>query len=760
MSVRWLRLVLLLVPFCLAAAPLPAPPPAPPSVPLVPAAMPAASRPDPVALAPDEAERVLALLKDDAQRTAFANQLEALIDARKATQAAAPPTPVGLVGSVLVELADTVAAVSDGLGNLAVALTAMPALAGQMAARLGDPAELQRWVAVLWKLGAVLAGGLLAERAAKLALRPLSRRVDRWHASGWAGRASTLALIAVIEALSVGGFAWVAYVVLALVEPDFITRLTALALINAFVLARLILIAAKVALAPKNDDARLLPIGAGAATFLWVWVRRLVSVPVYGTFLIQALYLLGLSYPAFALLQRVLGLVVVALAVRFVLKSRAPVRAWLHRRTGEESVAVPAAWRQFGRRVADVWHVVMIVYLIAAYFVWSVGIAGGFQYLLRVTFLSVLLLVASRAVALGLERAIAYGVLVAEEMAQEAPLVQAQANRYLPLIRGVVRGFLTLATGLLLLQVWGIDTVAWIGSEAGRRLLSMVITLMVVAALATLVWEVVSALIERFLTETDARGNPLPRSPRVRTLLPLLRNALLIVEIIVVALVVLSELGINIQPLLAGAGVVGLAIGFGAQTLVRDVITGLFILFEDAIRIGDVVEVSGKSGVVEALNIRSIKLRDLRGNLLTVPFSAVSTVLNMTKDYSFAVFDVAIDIGRSVDAVVAALAAIDAEIRADPELAAMMLAPLEVMGIDRFEGGQVVVRARVKTLAGKQWSISRAFNQRIEARLTEAGVWRPPPAMVTIPAFSMDGVPPATMPISPPAVAPVAARAD
>ena len=199
-----------------------------------------------------------------------------------------------------------------------------------------------------------------------------------------------------------------------------------------------------------------------------------------------------------------------------------------------------------------------------------------------------------------------------------------------------------------------------------------------------------------------------------------------VVLVVVVSLIVLSELGLNIAPLLAGAGVVGLAIGFGSQTLVRDVITGLFILFEDSIRVGDVVEVAGKSGSVEGITIRAIKLRDVRGTLVTVPFGSVSLVMNMTKDFSFYVFDIAIELGKDLDRVREIVFEIDAALREDPAIGPTLLAPLEILGIDRFDGAQVILRGRIRTIAGKQWAAGRAFNMLLQARLMAEGIWAAP----------------------------------
>jgi small conductance mechanosensitive channel len=213
----------------------------------------------------------------------------------------------------------------------------------------------------------------------------------------------------------------------------------------------------------------------------------------------------------------------------------------------------------------------------------------------------------------------------------------------------------------------------------------------------------------------------------VRTLLPLVRNALAVFIAVVLTLVVLSEIGIDIAPLLAGAGVVGLAIGFGSQTLVKDVITGLFMLLEDTISVGDIVTVAGRGGVVEAITIRTIKLRDSDGSLHTIPFSTVDAVQNRTKGFGQYVFEVKVDYHSDVDAVIAALKEVDAGMRADPEFRDLILEPLDIWGLDKFEDSAIVIAARTKTLPARQWTVGRAFNKRMKEHFDKIGIVMPYP---------------------------------
>jgi small conductance mechanosensitive channel len=173
--------------------------------------------------------------------------------------------------------------------------------------------------------------------------------------------------------------------------------------------------------------------------------------------------------------------------------------------------------------------------------------------------------------------------------------------------------------------------------------------------------------------------------------------------------------------------VIGLAIGFGSQKLVQDIITGMFVLFSDTMRVGDVVEVGGRAGVVEAVTIRTVVLRDYGGNVHTIPYSAIDTVTNLTKEFSYAVFDIGVGYRENVDEVMQVLRDLGAEMRQDPYFRRLILEPLEVAGVDRFADSAVVIKARFKTRPLRQWEVAREFNRRIKNRFDELRIEIPFP---------------------------------
>jgi small conductance mechanosensitive channel len=242
--------------------------------------------------------------------------------------------------------------------------------------------------------------------------------------------------------------------------------------------------------------------------------------------------------------------------------------------------------------------------------------------------------------------------------------------------------------------------------------------------LAILVWEIANAAIEQHLARLAAEAH-LARAGRLRTLLPMLRSTLLVTIVLVVALTILDELGVNIAPLLAGAGVIGIAIGFGSQKLVQDLITGLFLLLENAMQVGDVVTLGGLSGTVEALSIRTIRLRALDGSVHIVPFSAVTTVTNQTRDYGYALLDISVGLNEEPDRIIPIVRDLAAEVRRDPKWASLVLEPLDVMGIEKFVDTAWVLRVRMKTQPASRWSVGRELNRRVKLRFDELAIESP-----------------------------------
>ena len=239
-------------------------------------------------------------------------------------------------------------------------------------------------------------------------------------------------------------------------------------------------------------------------------------------------------------------------------------------------------------------------------------------------------------------------------------------------------------------------------------------------------WKTLSTIIKKKLDSLDDSKDE-AQTQRVNTLFRILKNFVSIAILIVVIMLVLSELGIQIGPLIAAAGVVGLAVGFGAQTLVKDIITGLFIILEGQITIGDIVEVAGHSGRVEAITIRTVRLRDINGHLHVVPFSEVTTVKNITQDQDYHSFEIGVSYNEDVDHVIETIEKVGKDLQKDKNFTSKINGEIEVFGLDKFEDSALIIKGRIPTVHKQQWAVRREFNRRIKIAFDKSGIEIPFP---------------------------------
>jgi small conductance mechanosensitive channel len=287
----------------------------------------------------------------------------------------------------------------------------------------------------------------------------------------------------------------------------------------------------------------------------------------------------------------------------------------------------------------------------------------------------------------------------------------------------------------------------WTERAAGWLLTSGVRVLAVALAMA-----VALAVVRRAAARLEAvvRGR-LPsfgQGGRAATLSRVVRDTARTAVWVVGGLVVLGEVGIDVKPLLAAAGIGGLAIGFGAQSLVKDLISGFFLLFDDRLRVGDVAEVAGVSGVVEDIRLRTIALRDLAGSLHIVPNGSIERVKNMTREYAFAVLDVQVAYREDPDDVVRALEAVGRELAAAPAFRDRLLAPLEVLGVEDLGASGVSIRFRLKTTPGDQWAVGRETRRRVKKAFDARGIEIPFPQQTVWFGVPKDGAAPALRVVS------------
>ena len=275
---------------------------------------------------------------------------------------------------------------------------------------------------------------------------------------------------------------------------------------------------------------------------------------------------------------------------------------------------------------------------------------------------------------------------------------------------------------------------SWLQHPIMRAALIVVVAF-VVLGIARLATSRLAATIHR-------NGGDVEGRKRVETLTSLLRHAIEVTLIVVAAIMVLGEFGVEIGPILAAAGVAGIAIGFGAQHIVQDVFNGIFILMDDEIRVGDVVSVAGKSGVVERVNLRVTVLRDLQGSVHYIPNGKIDVVTNMTKVFAYSMHDIGVAYRENIDEVTEIIRQVDEELRRSETLAQEILEPIEIMGLDRFEDSAVVIRARIKTMPQMQWKVGREFNRLLKTAFDKHGIEIPFPHVTVYQGQGKEGTAP------------------
>ena len=664
-------------------------------------------------------------LEDQTRREQLVKQLRALPAAQEPQ--AQPEEDVRTATAELLRvISERVSGATRSAAAVAGSVARLPELASELTAGLKEPAVRQRWLTILARLLGVWGAGFLAARLLRWIIRRWRNGMVAAGSHSLTRRLLILCGYLLLDLLPIAAFAAAAYGTLALLDPGAEIRLVALALVNASILSRAILAAASFFLAQESPQLRLWAISDETAHYAHQWIRRIGAISIYGFFGLEAGLLLGLDDDLYQAGLRLLGLAVLVLLLILVAQNRQEVATAI---AGDGAAAARESerLRSLRRGLSRVWHLIAGLYLILLYGVWALQIQDGFLFVLRATVLSLLVVATLRLVSRGVDHLVERGVHVSGSLRAAFPELERRLNRYFPLLRRTIQGILTVFTALVVMNLWGLNTLDWMMSGPGGVFIDAALNIVLILAVSVFVWELASGGIERYLSESDADGSTPALSARTRTLLSVSRNALLVMLTVIATLMILSELGVNIAPLLAGAGVVGLAIGFGAQRLVQDVINGVFILFQDLMSVGDVVKLGDTAGVVEALSIRTVRLRDLAGTVHTIPFSAIERVSNLTRDYSYHVFDLGIAYRKDVDEVVDLLMQIGEQLRGDPAVGPLILEPVEVFGLDAFGDSAIMIKGRIKTLPIKQWQVGRAFNRLVKRRFDEAGIEIPFP---------------------------------
>ncbi|KYG24252.1 small-conductance mechanosensitive channel [Bradyrhizobium sp. AT1] len=709
------------------------------------------------ALSPEEAKRALETLQDDKKRAQMIDTLRVIANASGPQAPAAEqksPIPLaadGLGAQLLLTVSEEIGAISSEIASVARTLTHFPAFYYWIVRTANDPAAYNLLIEIAWKLALVLGSALAAEWVlCRLIRRPvafLERRMpqaahvpqvlpiadppssvaDVTPAPELHKRRHSLARAwqvllrlppvfgrLALELLPVVVFMGVATALLGteIGEPTTV-RLVILAVANAYAFSRGLICIVRAMAGPFG----LFPVRAETAAYVEIWARRIVGVGVSGIAFANVALLLGLHRAGYAALLRMVMLVVHLFVVVIILQCRRQVAEAI--RAPAERPGIAAALRN---RIAGGWHYLAIALDLALWAVWALNIRNGYSLLLQYFVGTIVVAVITRVAIMLTLSLIDRGFRIRPEILERFPGLEIRANRYLPLLRKIVSGVIVFIGFVAVLEVWGVDAIVWFyGGQIGSRLISAVVTIGVAVLVAAAIWEASNALLDRQIN-TLSRDGHYARAARLRTFQPMLRTALLCLIATVVGLTALSEIGVNVAPLLAGAGIVGIAIGFGSQKLVQDLITGLFLLLENTVQVGDNVSVSGLSGVVENVSIRTIRLRAGDGAVHIVPFSAVTTITNASRGAGNASVSVNVAYKEDTDRAGQILKDIVEEMRREPDFRALIRGDLDLWGIDKVDGAMVSIVGQIRCTEAGRWPVQREFNRRMKLRFQQHGI--------------------------------------
>ena len=508
-------------------------------------------------------------------------------------------------------------------------------------------------------------------------------------------------------------------------------------LINASYYLMVIILAARVIMAPRKPTLRLLPLQDRDAIFLYRWIFRISLVAALfitpGVIFLSA----GRSYELFNFFYILSGLSVSILMIVMIWQSRQRVAEAICTDSADGVCENNTLLTKFART----WHYFAILYVAGSGTFWITNmLMGGSGYILNL--IASLFLIP---IFIGMDQwvqrllKIASGELpevidlsgeaktettedAAEGTAADTEEVEkTNIKHFAPLIRKIFRFVLAALLFFIILGLWGIDL------SFGRIFAADALKIMMVVIVGFVIWEFAKSRIDRKLKEempdTDeemeeggAGGS------RIGTLLMLLRKFILAIMVIMVSLIVLSGLGVNIGPLIAGAGVIGLAIGFGAQTLVKDIISGIFFLIDDAFRVGDFIETAGTKGMVEHISLRSLRLRHPRGPVHTIPFGGMGTVTNNSRDYIISKLDFRVRYDTDVDKVRKIIKKINKKIQKDEEMGPVMLDKIKSQGVRELDDSAMIMRVKFKTIPGEQFVVRREVFRMMQESFRENGI--------------------------------------
>ncbi|MBC6716680.1 mechanosensitive ion channel [Aurantimonas sp. DM33-3] len=664
---------------------------------------------------------LIGILENDDTRAKLIESLKAAAykapDAAEAAEAGTDAAPRTLPG----EIAQWTRSMAGGLLDTWDQVAASLVSASQMlsgASRIDLPMLISAILPV--GLVALVAFGVLF--ASRVIKYPIFRRLaDAAERTGPINKLLLLVISSIVDALSVV-VGWAAGYLAAVIffggEPGINQAL----FLNAFLLIEMVKVGLASFVSPSYPQLRLTPFSNRQASYWYFWISRLISILGYTFMFVAPIVQQSSSIAAAEAVRFIVVVLCLLLTIGLILKNRGVVRERLKRAKHQGDRSVSAWVYAF---VGQIWWVLAIGFALALFIVWVRSPESGLAFMTTATLKSIAAMAVGGLIVSILSRVIARGIPIPQNLKDRLPLLERRVNSFIPNALTVLRGVVIVVVLAVILEAWNLLSFSdWLASPLGQRFAGGLIGAGIILAVGVAIYIGVSSWVEYRL---NPNYGTVPTA-RERTLLSLFRNAFTITMIVLVAMLVLSQIGIDIAPLLAGAGVVGLAIGFGAQKFVQDIITGAFIQIQNAMNEGDIVELNGISGTVEELTVRSVGLRTLEGTWYLIPFSSVDQVANFSKDFAYYVADIGVAYRENVDDVKQMMFDAFDELKTTA-VGENLLSELDMWGVNELGDSAVVVRGRVMTKPSTQWGVGRAYREIIKRMSDERGIEIPFPHM-------------------------------
>ncbi len=496
-------------------------------------------------------------------------------------------------------------------------------------------------------------------------------------------------------------------------EPS---RLVMIALLATVLVMRVTSAVSRFFFAPQSGDLRIAPFDDEAALRVHRWIVTVATVTAFGLLACALMLRLGVSPVLHALLLNLVGAVVVVLLVAGALSLRKPIAAALLSQVGSEG---------HGQRLlavlASLWYAVFIVYVLVIYalnlYKGVVGTSAA-AYPGLLSLLIVVLLPAADY----LLRSLLDHFFPVEKTSERRKTAGA-----MPVFKRAARILLVILAIFLLGEVWGVNFFALGRNSFGEELMRAIVDIALTLLVAYVAWGAIKAALSGYLPAEDEEGEGGDEgghsgATRLETVMPLVMRFIQITLAVIVVMILLSSLGVDIGPLLAGAGVIGLAVGFGAQTLVRDVVSGLFFLMDDAFRKGEYVDIGSVKGTVEGINPRSLVLRHHLGPVHTVPYGEIQHLTNFSRDWVIVKMEFRVPTDTDINKIKKIFKQIGAEMLENPLLGPDFLEPFKSQGVKAIEDSAIIVRGKFMSKPGTQFSIRKELYNRVQKAFHENGI--------------------------------------